>query len=154
MIVFLFIFLRLKEFLDAIIGVNYVGVGCWIIMGWSSAAKRGAVAFLLRPPGKISPVGQSMRGGNPSDWLLFLKKTKPKTFNAWKKKLPVSTNHEDCRVGTGSVSPTASSHRSIHWVQRPGWLTICWTSDRPMRSDPSWIHLSQDRMAQVSSGQI
>lgn len=46
---FLFIFLRLKEFLDVIIEVNYVGVGCWIIMGWSSVAKRGAVAFLLKP---------------------------------------------------------------------------------------------------------
>lgn len=67
--------------------------------------------------------------------------------------MPILTKHEDCRAGTGFLSPTVSSHRSIHWVQRPGWLTICWTSDPPMRNDPSWIHLSQDRMAQVSSGQ-
>lgn len=40
-----------------------MGVGCWIIMGWSSVAKRGAVAFLLKSFffGRFSPVCHSRK---------------------------------------------------------------------------------------------
>lgn len=48
--------------------------------------------------------------------------------------------------------PYSSPIHKIYWQ---GWVTIFWMwSDPPLQSDPSWIHLSQDQMGQVSMGII
>lgn len=45
--------------------------------------------------------------------------------------------------------PYSSPIHKIYWQ---GWVTIFWMwSDPPLRSDPSWIHLSQDQMGQVNT---
>lgn len=114
-------------------------------MGWSSVAKRGAVAFLLkrfslRQRFACLPVKKN-KGGLKKKTAVIIS---PALAALRKSYLLLRAADQEY---TSRYLFLASPSIQKHWPG--GWLTICWMRYPPWQSDPSLTPLSRDRMVQV-----